>query len=153
APAPGSTPEAIRRAALAHGWAGRASAEEIEGFNLRREAWMRACLSRLAGRRVVAVVGAFHAPALVAGGSEPFGADDLAGWHVLDWAGPPPEEGRTDGCLVPYTFPQLDSRSGYPAGIRDPEWQQSVFEADGDPSRIRASATTLVTRIVRELRA
>ncbi|SDL82118.1 DUF5682 family protein [Tessaracoccus oleiagri] len=151
APAPGSTPEAVRRAALAHGWAGREAVGEIDGHTLRREAWMRACLAALGGRRAVAVVGAFHAPVLSGAGSDPFAAGDLRGWAPLDWEDPVGDDDRA-GCLVPYTFAQLDSRSGYPAGIRDPEWQQAVVEADGDPAAIRSAATRMVTRVVRELR-
>ncbi len=151
APAPGSTAEAVRRAALAHGWAGRHAVDEIDGHTLRREAWMRACLAALRDRRVVAVVGAFHAPVLSGGDLGPFDGDTLPGWAPLGWGDPVADDNRA-GCLVPYTFAQLDSRSGYPAGIRDPEWQQAVVKADGDPATIRAAATTMVTRLARELR-
>jgi hypothetical protein len=54
---------------------------------------------------------------------------------------------------VPYAFDLLDSRSGYPAGIRDPRWQQAVFTAGGDPDRIRAAAARAITDVCRELRA
>ncbi|MEU8382422.1 DUF5682 family protein [Streptosporangium sp. NPDC048865] len=55
--------------------------------------------------------------------------------------------------LVPYAFDLLDSRSGYPAGIRDPRWQQAVLTAGGDPGRIRDAAARTITEICRELRA
>ncbi|NRQ34753.1 hypothetical protein HII36_23385, partial [Nonomuraea sp. NN258] len=68
--APGCTPEAVRRAALGVGWALRrdaAAAGGIPARNLAREAHMRRVLAEAAagGRRVAAVVGAFHAPALL----------------------------------------------------------------------------------------
>ncbi|MFJ5549084.1 DUF5682 family protein [Streptomyces sp. NPDC093225] len=54
--------------------------------------------------------------------------------------------------LVPYSFDLLDSRSGYPAGIRDPLWQQAVLRAAGDPERIHGAAARVVTAVCRELR-
>ncbi|MFE1901699.1 DUF5682 family protein, partial [Streptomyces yangpuensis] len=54
--------------------------------------------------------------------------------------------------FVPYSFDLLDSRSGYPAGIRDPLWQQAVLEAGGDPERLREAASVAVTGLCRELR-
>ncbi|MFG2487389.1 DUF5682 family protein [Streptomyces virginiae] len=54
--------------------------------------------------------------------------------------------------FVPYSFDLLDSRSGYPAGIRDPRWQQAVLEAGGDPDRLREAASVAVTGLCRELR-
>ncbi|MYS64384.1 hypothetical protein GTW66_09910, partial [Streptomyces sp. SID5473] len=55
--------------------------------------------------------------------------------------------------LVPYAFDLLDSRSGYPAGIRDPRWQQAVFGAGGDPELLHDAAAGAITRVCRELRA
>ena len=55
--------------------------------------------------------------------------------------------------LVPYAFDLLDSRSGYPAGIRDPRWQQAVFTAAGDPGKVRDAAARAITDLCRELRA
>ncbi|MDX3604487.1 DUF5682 family protein, partial [Streptomyces scabiei] len=55
--------------------------------------------------------------------------------------------------LVPYAFDLLDSRSGYPAGIRDPRWQQAVFTAGGDPGLLRGAAARAITDVCRELRA
>ncbi|MEV7771037.1 DUF5682 family protein [Kitasatospora sp. NPDC086791] len=143
--APGSTPEAVRRAALLVGWALRHDAETgpgVDPHDLRREAWMRARIRDAAagGRRVAAVVGAFHAPALLDGptaGEEPPHPDDPG--HVLS--------------LIPYTYPLLDARSGYPAGIRDPEWQHTVLDAGGDPDRLAEALTTTAVRICAALRA
>ncbi|MET9625213.1 DUF5682 family protein, partial [Streptomyces sp. NPDC006464] len=54
--------------------------------------------------------------------------------------------------FVPYSFDLLDSRSGYPAGIRDPLWQQAVLASGGEPERIRVAASAAVTGLCRELR-
>ncbi|MCO8273227.1 DUF5682 family protein [Actinoplanes sp. TRM 88003] len=143
--APGSTPEAVRRAALAAGWALRhdASRTGVESIDLRREAWMRDVLSRTEGR-VSAVVGAFHAPALLTTSDGGRSGD----------AGPDPsgDGGAAVISLVPYTFDLLDARSGYPAGIRDPRWQQAVHDAGAEPDGIRAAADRFAVEVSRELR-
>lgn len=142
APAPGCTPEQVRVAGLAHGWSSRADEPNPDPETLAREQQMRSMIATetSAGHRVTAVIGAFHAPALAAG---------------LVAESPPPLPAGTDvpGCLVRYSFAELDSRSGYPAGIRDPGWQQLVLEAGGDADEIVASATAALTRVSRELRA
>ncbi|WP_053846589.1 vWA domain-containing protein [Streptomyces sp. NRRL B-24085] len=145
--APGCTPEAIRRAALGVGWALRRDAESgggVPAVDLAREAHMRAVLARASadGRRIAAVVGAFHAPALTVGeAAEPAGPADIGDAPAVVTS------------LVPYAFDLLDSRSGYPAGIRDPRWQQAVFTAGGDPERLHDAAARAVTDVCRELRA
>ncbi|MDO5067929.1 MAG: DUF5682 family protein [Propionibacteriaceae bacterium] len=140
APAPGSTPEQLRVAALAHGWASR-RASTPDALTLAREVWMRGQLAELlgSGQQVAAVVGSFHAPALLT----PEGPDPQL---------PEVTDAEVTGCLVPYTFAQLDSRSGYPAGIRDPGWQQAVVESLLDAHLIHAAATAAITRITRALR-
>ena len=147
--APGSTPEAVRRAALLVGWALRRDAAEgagVDPYDLRREAWMRARIAEAAtgGRRVAAVIGAFHAPALLDPLLDPpdgpaEGTADVDGGHVVS--------------LIPYTYPLLDARSGYPAGIRDPEWQHTVLEAGGDPGRLAEALIRTAVRICGALRA
>ncbi|KOX28101.1 von Willebrand factor A [Streptomyces sp. NRRL F-4707] len=89
--APGSAPEAVRRAALGFGRTLRrdtAAHGGIAAGDLAREAHMRRVLGRFAQRRVAAVVGAFHAPALtgtdereasVAGEAEAESEADAAG--------------------------------------------------------------------------
>ncbi|WP_330286980.1 vWA domain-containing protein [Streptomyces sp. NBC_00576] len=190
--APGCTPEAVRRAALGVGWALRQDAAATGGIpatDLAREAHMRHVLTEAAadGRRVAAVVGAFHAPALTgpddtvppvadanrtgAGSgtategavpNAPIGAAaDLSGPNstasvpILPGAEPTSEAARRAPVtsLVPYAFDLLDSRSGYPAGIRDPRWQQAVLTAGGDPDRVRDAAARAITALVREMRA
>ncbi|MER7582469.1 DUF5682 family protein, partial [Kitasatospora sp. NPDC097691] len=142
--APGSTPEAVRRAALLVGWALRHDAETgpgVDPYDLRREAWMRARIraASAGGRRVAAVIGAFHAPALLDG---PVATDEA----------PPPGDPGHVLSLIPYTYPLLDARSGYPAGIRDPEWQHTVLDAGGDPARLAEALTTTAVRICAALR-
>lgn len=61
-------------------------------------------------------------------------------------------DGTAVTSLVPYSFDLLDSRSGYPAGIRDPLWQQAVLTAAGDPQRIREAAADALTGLCREMR-
>ncbi|MFH9348935.1 DUF5682 family protein [Kitasatospora sp. NPDC017646] len=142
--APGSTPDAVRRAALLVGWALRHDAETgpgVDPYDLRREAWMRARIraASAGGRRIAVVVGSFHAPALLHGPIAPEGPpgpDDPG--HVLS--------------LIPYTYPLLDARSGYPAGIRDPEWQHTVLDAGGDPERLTEALTATAVRICAALR-
>ncbi|WP_257142375.1 DUF5682 family protein, partial [Streptomyces sp. sk226] len=54
--------------------------------------------------------------------------------------------------LIPYTYPLLDSRSGYPAGIRDPEWQHTVLEAAGDPAALHEALVGTAVRLCAALR-
>jgi hypothetical protein len=137
APAPGCTPEQVRRAGLAVNWALRTDQQpEVAAVDLRREAHMRGVLAGLGDRRCAAVVGAFHAPALVAG--------------TPDRAVP---SGEVVTSLVPYAHSLLDSRSGYPAGIRDPRWQAEVLLAAGDPAALSAAAVGVVVEICAAVRA
>jgi Mg-chelatase subunit ChlD len=102
---------------------------------------MRTVIRRYAGERLAAVVGSFHSTALL----------DAATHHA------DPETDVDDApvvtSLVPYPYALLDARSGYPAGIRDPLWQQGVFEAAGAPEAIDALATALAVRVTQALRA
>ncbi|OBQ53073.1 hypothetical protein A4U61_02280 [Streptomyces sp. H-KF8] len=161
--APGSTPEALRRAALLTGWALRHEAEArggVHGTDLVREACMRGHVAEAlaSGRRPAVVVGAFHTPALLpsAAGAPVADAPDAsatapepgADGHVNGAAG-------TAACtvsLVPYTYPLLDSRSGYPAGIRDPEWQHTVLDAAGDPAALHEALIRTAVRVCAALR-
>lgn len=161
APASAGDPERVRRAALLYGWAVRIDAARGHGIGAhdrRREAHMREALAALGayapaarGKRAVkiaAVIGAFHAAALL---REP------ALWS------PPP--GAVDGddddaraptplvsSLIPYGFELLDARSGYPAGIRDPQWHQRLYatqRAGGDVAALVAACLVEITREVR----
>ncbi|MFD5323557.1 DUF5682 family protein [Streptomyces sp. NPDC127092] len=146
ATAPGSPPEALRRAALLTGWALREDAAASGGvpeLDLRRERWMRARLAEATarGERAAVVVGAFHAPALLSPetASGPLSAPvERAGWAT---------------SLIPYTYALLDERSGYPAGIRDPEWQHLVLTAAGEPAALEEALTRTAVRVCAELRS
>ncbi|WP_257585767.1 MULTISPECIES: DUF5682 family protein [unclassified Streptomyces] len=175
AAAPGSSPEALRRAALLTGWALRREAESRGGvpeLDLRRERWMRSCVAGATarGERAAIVVGAFHAPALLApaeahtdgDGTGPAGADATSteGSTGTGASLPGTDAGAVTGkpsswttSLIPYTYALLDARSGYPAGIRDPEWQHMVLDAAGDPVALEESLTRAAVRICAELRA
>ncbi len=193
APAPGSTPEALRRAALLTGWALRYEAEArygVDGTDLVREACMRdhiaAALAN--GQRPAVVVGAFHTPALLpsagtgsnsapeaavpgAAGTSGAPADTTydpadASKAAVDTTDVParassipavePDAGSTGAActvsLIPYTYPLLDSRSGYPAGIRDPEWQHTVLDAAGDPAALHEALIRTAVRVCAALR-
>ncbi|MFE5622323.1 DUF5682 family protein [Streptomyces virginiae] len=176
--APGCSPEAVRRAALGVGWALREDGP-VPDRDLARESHMRAVIAGAAadGHRVAAVIGSFHAPALLDPEADPTeagtstgaqaapapGTDgtDRPGSAPTGSVGPVGEDARRGSgaggdaavtSFVPYSFDLLDSRSGYPAGIRDPLWQQAVLEAGGDPERLREAASVAVTGICRELR-
>ncbi len=150
--AQGATPEAVRRAALLAGWALRVDAALGEGISLEdlaRETRMRACISEhcaAKGRgRCCALVGAFHAAALL---PEPL-------LHQSCEA--PAEETRGDRgevitSLIPYGFDLLDSRSGYPAGIRDPLWQQRAVEALSGGGSLEDVVVEVATEVCRALR-
>lgn len=144
ASAPGSTPEQVRRAALAHGWALRRDVERwgIDARTLAREAHMRLRLAELDDRRVTAVVGSLHAPVLL---------EESATSAEVSWTVEQDVEVRA--ALVPYSFAQLDSRSGYAAGIRDPGWQQLVLDSWGRPEVVDAAMATTITEIARGLRS
>ncbi|MFC8371846.1 DUF5682 family protein [Streptomyces sp. NPDC057239] len=144
--APGSAPDAVRRAALGFGLAvrrDRAAHGGIAAVDLAREAHMRRAVAAAGAgeRRVAAVTGAFHTPGLT-DEDGPTAAGQAAG-----------ASSPVVTSLVPYAFALLDPRSGYPAGIRDPRWQQAVLDAGGDPGRIRDAAARLVTEVCREIRA
>ncbi|MEV8116287.1 DUF5682 family protein [Streptomyces xiamenensis] len=151
--APGSSPEAVRRAALLAGWALRRDAEDgagVDPLDLRRERWMRSGLAGAAeaGHQVAAVIGAFHAPALT--------ATAVRAPEPEPDPGPSPAAGTAPPwtvSLIPYTYALLDERSGYPAGIRDPEWQHQVLAAGGDPQELAEALTRTAVRICARLRA
>jgi hypothetical protein len=138
AAAPGCPPEQVRRAALAVGWAIRRDAVEsgVSAVDVARERWMRARVDAARHRRVAMVVGAFHAPALL--DPVPVPAPATASAVVTS--------------LVPYEFGLLDSRSGYGSGIRDPGWQQDVFECAADPAALERLAVGYSVRVSAALR-
>ncbi|MFI2780799.1 DUF5682 family protein [Streptomyces sp. ALB3] len=166
APAPGSTPEALRRAALLTGWALRSETEAtggVDGGDLAREHCMRGHVAEAlaSGRRPAVVVGAFHAPALLPSACRT--AQAPAPPERSSSAAPcePDADGHRTGAadeaactvsLIPYTYPLLDSRSGYPAGIRDPEWQHTVLDAAGDTAALHEALIRTAVRVCTALR-
>ncbi|MER5893929.1 DUF5682 family protein [Streptomyces sp. NPDC001876] len=166
APAPGSTPEALRRAALLTGWALRYETEArggVDDTDLVREACMRGHVAEAlaSGRRPAVVVGAFHTPALLpsapgaVGAPAPSEPDASAAPRDPDAEGHVTGAASTEACtvsLIPYAYPLLDSRSGYPAGIRDPEWQHIVLDAAGDPAALNEALVRTAVRVCAALR-
>ncbi len=153
AAAPGSPPEALRRAALLTGWALRGEAAASGGvpeLDLRREEWMRARLAAATanGERAAVVVGAFHAPALTAPTLSAPPAPSVPPTPLKASASPT----AWTTSLIPYTYALLDERSGYPAGIRDPEWQHLVLRAAGDPLALEEALTRAAVQVCAELR-
>ncbi|MBR7836896.1 VWA domain-containing protein [Actinospica durhamensis] len=150
--APGATPEQVRRAALAVGWALRTDATFVDPRDLVREEWMRGVLQSVAGRRVTMVLGAFHVPAMLPsmGASVPPSPVQSVPVDVVEAA--LKGASQESMSLVSYTFSLLDERSGYPAGIRDPLWQQSVYEAGGDVEAVRSAAAAHLVSVCRALR-
>jgi hypothetical protein len=151
AAAPGSPPEALRRAALLTGWALREDAAASGGvpeLDLRREEWMRARLAAATanGERAAVLVGAFHAPALTSPGTPAEPRSPAPG-------GPDTEAPAWTTSFIPYTYALLDERSGYPAGIRDPEWQHLVLGAAGDPAALEDALTRAAVQICAQLRS
>ncbi|GAB3239250.1 DUF5682 family protein [Kineosporia babensis] len=154
APAAGCTPEQVRRAALAVGWAMRADEAadgRVAGVDLRREAQMRAVVQDYRQQhheaRIVLLVGAFHAPALIDSAT----VDPAREYRVAALDEPRPVL-QVVTSLVPYADPLLDSRSGYPAGIRDPRWQAETVKAGGDPVKLSAAAARVAVEVCAAVR-
>jgi hypothetical protein len=140
-PSSASSPEAIRRAALYFGWMVRHSSQGPSIADAHREAAMRAAVAA-APRKSVGVVGSYHAAALL---PEP-----------ILWSAPEPignDEPRVQPVtsLIPYSFAQLDQRSGYPAGVMDPVWQQTMLGAT-DPGAVNRLIADLAVEFCRHLR-
>lgn len=99
----------VRRAALAVGVGTRLAEPGVDPYHARREAHMRARLAEL-GEKTLVVVGSYHCLGLLDGEPEV-----------------PATVSPVNMSLVRYSFAQLDSRSGYASGIRDPYWQQRML--------------------------
>lgn len=148
AAAAGRSAEELRVAGLGIGWAHRQDEVNGPGLNSHdayREHIMRTVLhATLATHpKVAAVVGSFHAAALL----EPLCPQQFG---VATPSGLASE--KIVVSLVPYEFGQLDSRSGYPSGVKDPAWQQGVFESRLDASHLREHAIRALTKVARHLR-
>ncbi|MBX7194464.1 MAG: hypothetical protein K1X94_20580, partial [Sandaracinaceae bacterium] len=145
APSVGAPAEAVRRAALRFGWALRedAAVHGIGARDLERERTMRRHLAvlRREGARVAAVVGSFHAAALLERDEDEATTSRVA-----------PASPRVSS-LVPYAFELFDARSGYPAGVLDPAWHERVHACGSDPERVKDAVRLAVVEICRCLRA
>lgn len=151
APATLADPERVRRAALLYGWALRLDAARGDGvsqLDLAREAHMRTEIAKLTaakGTRVAAVVGSFHAAALLPKPSL---------WMPpAPWQGQDGKRAELVSSLIPYAFELLDARSGYPAGIRDPQWQQRLWATQRDHGEVGALVAGCLVEITRAVRA
>lgn len=151
-PSAGASGEAVRRAALAFGWAYR-QGQPLDARTAAREASMREGIRRARtehGPRIAAVTGAWHSPALTESRISEEARADAA---LLDELQPLRNSRTTTASLVPYSHELLDSRSGYPSGIRDPRWQQAVLEHGGDRAEFEDVVATLLTRLASGIRA
>lgn len=141
-------PAATQRAALAYGWllrAAAAPADPAHAHDLQREAWMRERLQSWAGRRMAVVVGSFHAAGLL---------DDAALDPLPRVAMPPlPPAPAPVLSLVPYHSELFDARSGYPAGIEDPEWRQRMWQALAVGRDRREELQAVAVEVCRHLRS
>ncbi|MFE5790445.1 DUF5682 family protein [Rhodococcus erythropolis] len=142
--APDSSSEQIRTAALTYGWAIRAATPRIAAADLAREKYMRHCISGRSESRVAAVIGAFHASALIHTSYECTSEQGRIAAPVT--------LGEVTTSLVPYTFALLDDRSGYPAGIRDPQFQQAVWQCANDVGALERSIAAMIVAVCREIR-
>ncbi|MCA9063566.1 MAG: VWA domain-containing protein [Planctomycetaceae bacterium] len=143
--APASTAEQVRKAALLFGWAVRWNDAAPTEYDCRREQYMRSRIAAIGDQRCAAIIGAYHAAALL---PEP------RLWAPAEATTPDssslsPTEIAT--ALIPYSFEQLDERSGYPAGIRDPVWYQKMVEA-ADASEVDLAVVDVVVSVCREVR-
>lgn len=148
-PSAGADPEAVRRSGLAFGWAFRQNQPLGEDTSA-REASMREGIRRARaehGPRVAAVTGAWHSPSLT---DELVDAEAEADRALLDSL---PAPSPTTASLVPYSDALLDSRSGYPSGIRDPRWQHAVLNHGDDVSAFEDAVAGLLTKLAVGIRA
>ena len=144
APAPGQPAESIRRAALSFGWVLRADHVRRSHRDELREAHMRHALDTHGRHNAVAIIGSYHAAALL---PEPLL------WDPPNTPLAPPEP-RTVTSLVPYSEALLDARSGYPAGIRDPALRARLFRAlsPGSPQSVDDIVADAIVSICRRVR-
>jgi len=121
--APGYQPEQFREVLLAHAALVR-QAFPVP-WHLARDAFMAARIDEViaegtAPERIVAVVGAAHAAAFVAGDVDPERLAQL----------PAPRPSAV--TLIPFSFPRLAAQLGYGAGNRAPQYYQLAHEAGCD---------------------
>jgi Mg-chelatase subunit ChlD len=145
--AAGCTPESIRRSGLMFGWAMRWNDQTPSEYDMAREAYMRLRIAAHKEKKTAAVIGAYHAAALLPAPRLWQQPADLA----ANSPSPPMRDATFATAMIPYSFQQLDERSGYPAGIRDPLWHQKIFEASSLDD-CDAATSDLIVAVCRELR-
>jgi Mg-chelatase subunit ChlD len=138
--------ESVRRASLLFGWAVREHGSHIQPRDLLRESAMRQAI-REAPEQSIALIGSFHATALLPPILDASAEHDQ---FVLDLIREDTQ--RVGVSLVGYSFEQLDERSGYPAGIRDPVWHDRMFASENF-DQMDAVATELIVDICRAIRS
>ncbi len=144
-PGVNASPESIRRAGLLFGWMMRHSSRGPTPADAHRELAMREAIAS-APKRSVAIVGSFHASALL---------EDPLLWirpdeFEYEKGTSSPIENLTTS-LIPYSYAQLDQRSGYPAGILDPVWQRSMSETSS-VEQMHGVISHFATQLCRHLR-
>ncbi|MEM7312675.1 MAG: DUF5682 family protein [Planctomycetota bacterium] len=150
APSHDSDPDSIRRAALLFGMIIREDTPQVSHHDRLRESWMRRCLAE-SNARTVAVIGSFHAMALPPGVTDAeYDAAILSEDAEVELSATSAGE-KWETALIPYSFAQLDSRSGYPAGVLDPVWHQTVWASDDSGER-EVGLKNLLVDICRRLR-
>lgn len=107
---------------------------------------LRLLLARHGDGPVLAVVGALHAPAILARLA-------TAGWQPSE---PPPAAGSVTGYLVPWDHARLEAASGYRAGLVQTgwylrSWQASDSERDADS--LHGEARRFLLQVSRAARA
>lgn len=111
-----------------------------------REAWMRRTIrqARAEGfRRIAAVCGAWHAPAIAAPGSAKDDDRLLKGLPRI----------KTVATLAPWSYGRLSFASGYGAGVTSPGWYDHLWamgEAGHDAAAVTVRWMTRVAHLLRE---
>jgi len=141
--------DSYRRASLAFGRGLREMEEDAPHWlaeNLVREAYMRrrirqAIESRRRPEKIVAIVGAFHAPVLTAG-YPPMTDEELASLARRS----------SKLTLMPYSYFKLSSQSGYGAGNHAPAYFELIWEAleRGDLAEVPSRYLSMVVREMRD---
>lgn len=144
-PAIVSDAETVRQMALLFGLAVRSSTPNVPIRDLLREAAMREHLRRTPAHSA-AIVGSFHANALLPKVVEQTRESDA---RLLGQLSSSPDS--VGVSLIPYSFQQLDERSGYPAGVRDPVWHQRMLIAK-NVEQMETAAVEIVVQLCRQLR-
>lgn len=94
----------------------------IREHDLTREAYMRQIIraaARQGHERIAVVCGAWHAPALTAGGSVKADAQLVKGLPRT----------KVEAAWIPWTYSRLSYRSGYGAGVDSPGWYHHLWLA------------------------